>query len=137
MSRVLETVYVNGQVYGYLHRCYCGLPHVFTTQVVPGGTSEPRWRLLNGNLKAPTFDPSMRAGDCHYRITSGRINYEPDSRTRPGESLPMIEIPEVFSCQHCQREQKAGDGGITADEARMIGWHLSATESLCPFCAES
>lgn len=49
----------------------------------------------NGDLEAPTFRPNLGTPNyCHYRITSGDIEYMPDSKhLLAGKIVSMPDIP--------------------------------------------
>jgi hypothetical protein len=83
---------------GYAHWCpACNELHTVLTDA---GQS-PRWGFDN-NLTAPTFTPSVRISDsdgtrCHYVLTSGVINYCPDSRhSLKGQAVPLPDIPPEY-----------------------------------------
>ena len=61
---------------------------------------------FNGNLDAPTFEPSLRVNPpgpghvsgcphCHLNVTDGNIHFHPDSdHAMAGQVVPLPELPE-------------------------------------------
>lgn len=84
----------------YVHYCPgCDTIHRISTKSADG----PNWEF-DGNLEAPTFDPSIRitwpGGPknkrcCHYNIIEGSIRFAKDSTHQfAGQSVPLQEFPE-------------------------------------------
>jgi pyruvate/2-oxoacid:ferredoxin oxidoreductase beta subunit len=90
------TLIAGGPVAGYRHWCPgCGMNHVIYTVA----TAQPNghfWRF-NGNMEAPTFEPSINiVGQCHYFVRGGRIEYCSDSRhALAGQTLELPDLARV------------------------------------------
>ena len=96
---------------GYAHWCpACGEMHAFATD--GPNSNGARW-TFDGNLEAPTFQPSMNIktgryadpdwvddGDdrgtvCHYRLIGGKISYLSDcTHELKGQTVSMIALPD-------------------------------------------
>lgn len=103
----------SGALVGYLHWCPgCKAPHgIYIEQ--PSPSTGAKW-TFNGNLEAPTFNPSIlcftTAGEwvgdkwvaegprktlCHYFIRAGLIEYCVDSpHELSGQTVPLPNYPE-------------------------------------------
>jgi uncharacterized protein DUF6527 len=90
---------------GYQFKCFCGRVHIIHTD--KRNNSGASWRF-NGNLEAPTFDPSINYSEegyrnddlniapfrCHFNITAGMIIFHGDSThqyTGTTQQLPLIK----------------------------------------------
>lgn len=83
---------------GFAHWCPgCERVHVFyVRKPAPGGF---RW-TYNGRESLPTFRPSYREettdGVCHYRLSTGRLYYFPDTtHGLRGETIDLPDLPKV------------------------------------------
>ena len=80
---------------GWMHMC----PGCQSTHWIPTENYHIVWEF-NGNVKCPTFKPSVKLGDiddpdCHYVITDGRIAYSPDCKhDLKGQTVDMVPFPE-------------------------------------------
>jgi len=93
---------------GYLHWCPgCESAH----HIWVGNASGPNWSF-DGNVDAPTFNPSVRVftpaykdedceipetTECHYFIRAGKIEFCGDSaHDLRGQTVPLPEFPENY-----------------------------------------
>jgi hypothetical protein len=90
----------NGVEEAYLFHCPgCKESHAFRTSPWTNWKNEPGfvW-TFNGDLRQPTFQPSLRTGDkgdkqCHLICTGGVLHFCGDSwHELAGQSVPMSEI---------------------------------------------
>lgn len=60
-----------------------------------------KWKF-NGDVRRPTFQPSLRqerardGKDCHYIVADGKIQFCPDSWHGRSDIVQMPLIPEAF-----------------------------------------
>ena len=77
-----------------MHWCPgCRRPHAINV------TKPNPWNAVwsfDGNVEAPTFDPSINiVGQCHYFIRGGQIQFCSDSKhTLAGQTVPLPDFPE-------------------------------------------
>lgn len=75
----------------------CRQPHAMP--IVRARPAPARRWFFDGNMQAPTIEPSLRvmkmdgvSTDCHVVITAGMLNYCADSVHRfAGHSVPMVD----------------------------------------------
>lgn len=74
-------------VVGYNVRCPgCGEVHFLRTVQTDQANPKPLW-TFDGNMKEPTFSPSVKRDAvhvdppsvCHFFLTAGRFNFQSDS----------------------------------------------------------
>ena len=83
-----------------LHEHWCpGCENMHMVAVdQPFRTNGAQWRW-NGDVLAPTFEPSMNIGpgtklQCHYFLRAGRIEFLPDCHHRlAGQTVDLPDIP--------------------------------------------